>query len=166
MFCKEALKNFLIENKDMPHTSKYHAETYIQHVLCMVEKAISIQPNNRALIVAVYCHDIGKPACHRFIEGKDNTFYNHEAKGADMLSTFVTTDDPDYAQIEFLVRNHMVPFQAKGPEPWASYAQKQIAQFASEYPAKWLANLFTLNMLDSEKNPGTRDEEELIEKYL
>lgn len=115
MLYKEALKNFLIENKDMPHTSKYHAETYIQHVLCMVEKAISIQPNNRALIVAVYCHDIGKPACHRFIEGKDNTFYNHEAKGADMLSTFVTTDDPDYAQIEVFSQKSYGSIPSKGP---------------------------------------------------
>ena len=82
-----------------------------------------------------------------------------------MVKEFLTEDDPDYDQVVFLVREHMLPFQIKGPEPWASYAQKQLIGFASQKPSIWIANLFYLNELDKISNPDAKFEELVEELY-
>ena len=164
-FNHEKFRSFMMANKDLPHTSKYHAETFFQHVMCMVQFVNYTAEYNRALIMATGRDDIGKPSAHVYREGKGNTFYGHEETGATMVKEFLTEDDPDYDQVVFLVREHMLPFQIKGPEPWASYAQKQLIEFASQKPSIWIANLFYLNELDEISNPDAKFEELVEELY-
>ena len=146
MFNFNKFKEFMMMNMNIPHTSKYHKESFIDHVMMMVDEAFS--SGNRPLIIATMLHDIGKPDCHIERPGKGNTFYNHEKVGEEMVKLFLTEDDHDYKQVCFMVRNHMVPFQANGPEPWASYAQKQLIQFITENDPMWISNLFHLHKLD------------------
>ena len=153
MFNFEKFMDWLQEaDKITPHESKYHKETFYQHTISVASKASKY--GDRALFIAALLHDVGKPATVKYREGKGYTFYNHEAAGGDIINQFLTEDDEDYQTIMDLVRWHMLPYQLKGPEPYKSYAEKQLLSLVQTHDSMFIARLFTLHEFDDESAYG------------
>ena len=153
MFNFEKFMEWLEEaDKVTPHESKHHKETFYQHVVSVASMAS--KHNDRALFIASLLHDIGKPATVKYREGKGYTFYNHESAGGDILNQFLTEDDEDYQTIVELVKWHMLPYQLKGPEPFKSYAEKQLLNLVQTHDSAFISRLFALHKFDDESAYG------------
>lgn len=153
MFNFEKFMEWLEEaDKVTPHESRYHKETFYQHVVSVGSMASKY--GDRALFIASLLHDVGKPATVKYREGKGYTFYNHETAGGDIINQFLTEDDEDYQTIVDLVRWHMLPYQLKGPEPFKSYAEKQLLSLVQTHDSAFISRLFALHQFDDDSAYG------------
>jgi tRNA nucleotidyltransferase (CCA-adding enzyme) len=97
---------------------EYHPEgdVWIHTLLCLDEMAkIKTHDEFRDLylMLAVLCHDFGKPATTQVIKGKI-TSYKHEKEGIEPTLSFLnslTQDKKLIQNVVQLVQNHLAPFQ-------------------------------------------------------
>ena len=152
MFNFEKFMTWLAEaDKVTPHESKYHKETFYQHVVSVASKASEY--DDRVLFIVALLHDIGKPATIKFNENKGYTFYNHQDH-TELIDEFLSEDDNDRQTITDLVKYHMLPYQLKGLEPWKSYAEKQLLNLVQTHDASFISKLFALHTFDDESRYG------------
>lgn len=109
--------DFLQENKDIPHKSKYHRETYYEHCMLVLNNAIEMGADRPTLIAAAL-HDIAKPRTQGFNKIGDACFYGHENVTEEEVAQFIPKEDKDFGQVVVLIQCHMLPYQVNGPDPW------------------------------------------------
>ena len=158
-------------NEETPHTSKYHKESFYEHVLLTANSA-ALQFSNRAVFIAALLHDIGKPETMVVRPEKGATFYNHETH-LDLLKEFLTEDDMHYKLVHDLIELHMLPYQFNGPEPWRSYAEKHMIELMHTKDAMFMSYLFTLHAYDNSATfsncapgaSGIYDARKIVDRY-
>ena len=128
------------------HVSNYHKETFYEHVLLAANSA-ALHFSSRPLFIAALLHDIGKPETMVVRPDKGATFYGHETH-LDLLKEFLTEDDMHYKLVHDLIELHMLPYQFNGPEPWRSYAEKQMIELMHAKDALFISDLFLLHDYD------------------
>lgn len=133
-------------DKETPHESKYHKESFYEHTI-LVASAAACRNESRPLFIAALLHDIGKPETLMVHPEKGATFYNHETH-LDLIDEFLTKDDMHYKLVCDLIKLHMLPYQFNGPEPWRSYAEKQMLEVLHNHDALFISNLFMLHDFD------------------
>ncbi len=97
---------------------EYHPEGDVWiHTLLAIDEMAKLKTNdafrNLYLMLAVVCHDFGKPATTQFIKGKI-TSYKHEKEGVAPTLAFLnrlTQDKKIILNVVQLVENHLAPFQ-------------------------------------------------------
>lgn len=103
---------------DCPQEPEYHPEgdVWIHTLLCLDEMAklrTSDAFKNLYLMLAILCHDLGKPATTEVINGKI-TSYKHEKEGIVPTLSFLeklTNDKKLIKNVVELVEYHLAPFQ-------------------------------------------------------
>lgn len=133
-------------DKTLNHVSNYHKETYYQHIIVTAGYA-ALHNSDRPLFIASLLHDIGKPETFVLHPDKGSTFYNHETH-LDLVKEFLTEDDKDYCLVCDLIKLHMLPYKFNGPEPWRSYAEKQMLEIIHKYDGVFMSYLFLLHEYD------------------
>lgn len=133
-------------DKDTPHTSRYHKESFYMHTIAVAYEATLTKPSRR-LYIAALLHDIGKPETLVIRDGKGSTFYNH-ATHLDLISTFLDEDAEDYEDVCNLIKYHMLPYTMKGPDPWRSTAEQRFLEITRNHDASFIRDLMTLHMCD------------------
>ncbi|MBU3014192.1 hypothetical protein KO488_05435 [Poseidonibacter lekithochrous] len=101
---------------------EYHPEgdVWIHTLMTLDEMAKIIKDENIQdeyrilyLFYAILCHDLGKPYCTEFINGKI-TSYKHESLGIEPTISFlskITNESKFIEKVIPLVKNHLAPFQ-------------------------------------------------------
>ena len=133
-------------DKDTPHTSRYHKESFYEHTIAVAYEATLTKPSRR-LYLAALLHDIGKPETLVIRDGKGSTFYNHETH-LDLIKTFLTEDDEDYEDVCNLIKYHMLPYTMKGPDPWRTEAEQKFIGLMRQHDSAFFRDLFTLHICD------------------
>lgn len=133
-------------NKDTPHQSRYHHESFYQHTIAVAYNATLMHPSRRLFIAAVL-HDIGKPETVMIRDGKGATFYNHETH-LDLIKEFLSEDDEDYEGVCNLIRYHMLPYTMKGPDPWKTNAEQTFTELIRTYGTDFIMELLILHNCD------------------
>lgn len=149
-------------NEITPHESKYHKESFYEHVLLTACSA-ACHNASRPVFIAALLHDIGKPETLVMRPEKGATFYNHETH-LDLIKEFLTEDDMHYYLVCELIKLHMLPYQLNGPEPWRSHAEKQMLEVLHNCDALFMSYLFELHTYDmrSTYSEYIPDEESII----
>lgn len=147
---------FMRDNKDIPHVSKYHVEDYTSHVMLVVHNVAHL--NDRTLTLAAILHDIAKPRTVVVRPGKGATFYGHEKVARKELIQFLSEDDPDFEEVYDIIQAHMLPFAIRGPEPYATDAMKKLDRFIRSNSSATVARLFALNDADSKSKEVIEDD--------
>ena len=97
---------------------EYHPEGDVWiHTLMSLDEMVALKTNDEFkdlyLMLAVLCHDFGKPATTQTINGKI-TSYKHEKEGIEPTLSFLnslTQDKKLIQNVVQLVENHLAPFQ-------------------------------------------------------
>ena len=97
---------------------EYHPEgdVWVHTLMCLDEMAklrVKDEYTNLYLMLAVLCHDLGKPATTQIREGKI-TSYNHEKEGVEPTIAFLSmlsNEKKLLDKITPLVQYHLAPFQ-------------------------------------------------------
>lgn len=97
---------------------EYHPEGDVWiHTLMAIDEMAKLKTHdefrNLYLMLAVVCHDLGKPATTQIIKGKI-TSYKHEKEGVTPTLSFLnrlTQDKKLILNVVQLVENHLAPFQ-------------------------------------------------------
>lgn len=155
-------------SSEMEHRSKYHVETFYQHVLSAANTAAE-EKANRKVFIAALLHDIGKPVTLAMKNG-NATFYGHE-NHLENLSLFLNKKDPDFNYIEDLIRWHMLPYTMKGPDPWATSAMVKFAEVSRTHSANFIEDLLLLHKCDRkgsyrEEAPSIATMKDMAEKVI
>lgn len=108
MFVSTYLFNYLIDNKDLPHISKYHRENYYQHCMLVLHEMAERTTSSHMLIAAAL-HDIAKTRTQGLNKLGELCFYGHEEIADEELIQFLRVDDPRYAYVKALCWCHMNP---------------------------------------------------------
>lgn len=148
-------------DKVTPHVSKYHKESFYEHVV-LVASSAACHNASRPVFIAALLHDIGKPETCVERPEKGATFYNHETH-LDLIDEFLTEDDIHYNLVCELIKLHMLPYQFNGPEPWRSYAEKQMLEVLHNHDASFISFLYELHGYDM---TGTLSEDTIYEADL
>lgn len=109
MFNSSAFVHFLEQHIYVPHVSKYHSETYVQHCLLVIDE-MSKRTTDCALLIAACMHDIAKPRTQGINKIGEPCFYDHELITDDELQRFIDPDDARYEYVKALVLCHMNPY--------------------------------------------------------
>lgn len=168
MFNVEEYINFMRDNADIPHKSKYHEESFIDHVYGVILQVIDtkLPTDNRVLLLAAALHDIRKPYTIKVVDG-NATFHNHENVCDADLIQFLDKSDKDFYHVLRLINHHMIPYYMKGPEPWASEACYNLSEFILNNGSYMGSILLMLNEFDSKsKNHLTEKQRKRVESYL
>ena len=168
MFKVEEYIRFMRENANMPHKSKYHTESYIDHVYGVIMGAMdtNLSYDNRLLVLSAALHDIGKPRTVKVVNGNAR-FYGHENVSDIDLEKFLDKSDKDFNSVMTLIQNHMLPYAMKGPEPWASEACHTMYGFIINN-GSWMGSLLLmLNEFDqTAKHDLDEKQRRRVEAYL
>jgi hypothetical protein len=133
-------------DKVTPHVSNYHKESFYEHTVLAATSA-ACHNASRPVFIASLLHDIGKPETCVERPEKGATFYNHETH-LDLINEFLTEDDIHYNVVCELIKLHMLPYQFNGPEPWRSYAEKQMLEVLHNHDALFISFLYELHRYD------------------
>ena len=113
MFNLSAFQAHLKENENLPHVSKYHRESYPEHVVSVLYKVSeqSSDPTPDYLWIAACLHDIAKPRTQGYNKIGDPCFYGHEEVTDEELTQFISPDYPHYTRVKALILCHMLPYK-------------------------------------------------------
>lgn len=106
---REEYKKKCISAMDIPHDNSHHTLSILDH--CETAERLSWQFTNSYYVFrAAQWHDMGKPYCKRFADGKGNPteeahYYGHE--GVSGWMSYGVVQSP---YISWLISNHMIPF--------------------------------------------------------
>lgn len=109
MFNASVLLQYLADNENLPHKSKYHCENYFQHAMFVIEEMGDLTDDS-TLMIAACLHDIAKPRTQGFNKINEPCFYGHDEVSDEELSKFLTPDDPRYSRVKALIWCHMHPY--------------------------------------------------------
>ena len=148
MFNSAALLGFFQANANLPHISKYHCESYIQHCLLVIGEISKLTDNN-VLILAAALHDIAKPRTQGINKRGEPCFYGHEEITDEELSQFLSMDDPRYLKVKNLIACHMVPYKILDPGNFDKTLRKMCRKILHEEPSEdFIADVMTLHKAD------------------
>ena len=161
------IQDFLKENENIPHKSKYHRETYYEHCMLVLNNAIEMDANRPTLIAAAL-HDIAKPRTQGFNKIGDACFYGHENVTEEEVANFIPKEDKDFGQVVALIQCHMYPYQVNGPDLWGEKARVALAEAIEKYGAlyeNFEKNLNLLHECDERGTVRTKEQEvNMVEK--
>ena len=156
---KKFVRWFYNENRDLPHISNYHTESYYEHVMLVLGYALSDETASAELIEAAALHDIGKPETFGYNKKGFPCFYGHEKSGDAMRKA-----SPSSTYVEELIHAHMLPFTIKGPEPYASKACETLDAYRARLGEKFIEEVYKLHSYDllGTIKPGFAPDPQLI----
>ena len=167
MFYIDKFIKFMNDNRYIPHMSRYHSETFYDHVYGVVLSCKKSGVRYRPLIIACALHDIAKPRTVVVRPDKGATFYGHEDITVDELAEFLDEDDDDFDEVYNLIKLHMKPYTTKGPEPWATRARQDLLEYENSHGQNAMNMLKLLNNFDEQANhPITYFESEEAKAWL
>lgn len=148
MFNSILLLSFFQSNANLPHISKYHCESYIQHCLLVIDEISKLTDNN-VLILAAALHDIAKPRTQGINKRGEPCFYGHEEINDEELSQFLSMDDHRYLGVKNLIKCHMVPYKILDPNNFDKTFRKMCRKILHEEPSDdFLADVMLLHKAD------------------
>lgn len=131
---REIIAVFIPEIRDMfdfEQNNPYHMFNVWDHTIeVLARAALFMDPNNLALALAAFFHDIGKP--HSYQDGPDGIrhFYGHAAKSAEMADSIMRRmrfNNSIREQVVTLVKYHDADIK-----PEAKYVKKWLNKLGSE----------------------------------
>jgi tRNA nucleotidyltransferase (CCA-adding enzyme) len=137
---KEIIAVFIPEIRDMfdfEQNNPYHMFNVWDHTIeVLARAALFMDPNNLALTLAAFFHDIGKP--HSYQDGPDGIrhFYGHAAKSAEMTDSIMRRmrfNNSIREQVVTLVKYHDADIK-----PEAKYIKRWLNKLDSESLLKCL----------------------------
>lgn len=148
MFNSVALLDFFQSNANLPHISKYHRESYIQHCLLVTHEMAKLTDDN-VMMLAATLHDIAKPRTQGINKRGEPCFYGHEEISDEELSQFLSLDDPRYMKVKNLIMCHMVPYKILDPSNFDATFRKMCRKILHEEPSEeFLADVMLLHKAD------------------
>ena len=158
-------------SKGMPHTSRYHQESFSEHTIAVAYNVVLTYPTRR-LYLAALLHDIGKPETLAIRNIQGSTFYDHETH-LDLVKEFLSEDDEDYDDVCDLIRCHMLPYKMKGPDPWKTIADEKFLGLIRSHDISFVRDLLTLHLCDikgsfsnAEKVPDNATFEKMLRNVI
>lgn len=148
MFNSSLLLAFYNEHQDIPHVSKYHHESYVQHALLVVDE-MSKLTSDSTLLLAAALHDIAKPRTQGINKLGEPCFYGHEEISDDELSQFLSEDDSRYEQVKRLIRCHMAPYKIIEQAKFDKTLRKMCRKIIGEEPTEeFISQVMLLHQAD------------------
>lgn len=132
---REIIAVFIPEIRDMfgfEQNNPYHMFDVWDHIIEVLVRAnLFMDPNNLALALAAFFHDIGKP--HSYQDGPDSIrhFYGHAAKSAEMTDSIMRRmrfNNSIREQVVTLVKYHDADIK-----PEAKYVKRWLNKLDSEH---------------------------------
>lgn len=132
---REIIVVFIPEIRDMfdfEQNNPYHMFNVWDHTIeVLARAALFMDPNNLALALAAFFHDIGKP--HSYQDGPDSIrhFYGHAAKSAEMTDSIMRRmrfNNSIREQVVTLVKYHDADIK-----PEAKYVKRWLNKLDSEH---------------------------------
>lgn len=132
---REIIAVFIPEIRDMfgfEQNNPYHMFAVWDHIIEVLVRAnLFMDPNNLALALAAFFHDIGKP--HSYQDGPDSIrhFYGHAAKSAEMTDSIMRRmrfNNSIREQVVTLVKYHDADIK-----PEAKYVKRWLNKLDSEH---------------------------------
>lgn len=132
---REIIAVFIPEIRDMfgfEQNNPYHMFAVWDHIIEVLVRAnLFMDPNNLALVLAAFFHDIGKP--HSYQDGPDSIrhFYGHAAKSAEMTDSIMRRmrfNNSIREQVVTLVKYHDADIK-----PEAKYVKRWLNKLDSEH---------------------------------
>lgn len=134
-YYREIIAVFIPEIKDMfdfEQNNPYHMLNVWDHTIeVLARAALFMDPNNLALVLAAFFHDIGKP--HSYQDGPDGIrhFYGHAAKSVEMTDNIMRRmrfNNSIREQVVTLVKYHDADIK-----PEAKYVKRWLNKLDSEH---------------------------------
>lgn len=172
MFNLPAFQAHLKENENLPHTSKYHFESYPEHVLSVLYKVSeqSSDPTPDYLWIAACLHDIAKPRTQGYNKIGGACFYDHEEITDEELTQFLTRDYEHYERVKALILCHMLPYHLANANDFSAalrkYCRKKLAKFCVnvEVDDTFIIDLMTLHNADDAGSVRAKEDMEEAQK--
>mgnify|MGYP004467606691 CR=1 FL=1 len=120
MFRADFARYYYEDFSKLPHTSKYHFESYYEHVMLVVAEAQRLaqgRPEDDVVVLAACLHDINKPLTQGFNKVGGACFYGHELVRDADISVFLSKEDRRYERAMALIRCHMFPYNVAREHP-------------------------------------------------
>ena len=156
MFNSSSLVQYFEANRDLPHVSKYHRESYKDHCMLVID-AMAKRTTDRKMLIAACLHDVAKPRTQALNKIGDPCFYGHEEVTDDDLTPFLSTDDECYSYVKALLFCHMVPYKVANAKDYGNALIKECRKAlrkagAEELEAdeKFISNVLLLHECDDE----------------
>lgn len=156
------LLSFYNKYADLPHTSKYHFESYYEHCMLVIAQALDTGAN-RPVLLAAALHDIAKPRTQAINKVGGACFYDHEKVTEDEVAEFLPKNDADFGQVVALIQCHMLPYQVNSPGKWGEKARAELVQAISRFGEVYEDFEKNLNMLHQCDEAGSIRSAEAME---